>query len=192
MEYRKTNYVITIKTSGAKDIKGMYYRHCIGTTNPRTFSTLTIKTTNPKATIIIFSTGNITVMGCDTKWGVFYTLHQLRTLYPELIYTDIKITNVVAKFELPKRDITKVFHDNIQRCICNLDIFPSCSYHVPNTSVKANFFNSGKMILVGCTDDDMIKEIMEKDKNNLNKYFIIGLVVLVVIVISINIVMCII
>ncbi len=33
---------------------------------------------------------------------------------------------------------------------------------------------------------------MEKDKNNLNKYFIIGLVVLVVIVISINIVMCII
>ena len=38
----------------------------------------------------------------------------------------------------------------------------------------------------------MLRAQMEKDKNNLNKYFIIGLVVLVVIVISINIVMCII
>lgn len=140
----------------------MYFRHCIGTTNPRTFSTLTIKTTNPKATIIIFSTGNITVMGCNTKWGILYALYQLKELYPELVYTDIRITNVVAKFNLPNVDVGKFFTENVQNCICNLDIFPSCSYHIPNTSVKANFFNSGKMILVGCTTDDMIQEVMEK------------------------------
>lgn len=36
----------------------------------------------------------------------------------------------------------------------------------------------------------MLKAQMEKDNNILNKYFIIGLIVLVVIVISINIVIC--
>ena len=36
----------------------------------------------------------------------------------------------------------------------------------------------------------MLKTQMEKDNNILNKYFILGLVVLVIIVISVNIVMC--
>lgn len=38
--------------------------------------------------------------------------------------------------------------------------------------------------------NSMLKAQMEKDNNILNKYFIIGLTVLVVIVITVNIVMC--
>lgn len=163
MEYTKTNYVITVKTSGANDVKSMYFRHRVGVVKPN-YGQLTIKTVNPKATIIIFSTGNITIMGSHTLWGVKYALHKLQGLFPELVYTDIHVGNVVTTFNMTSKiDLLQFFKAHEQNSICNLDIFPSCSYHVQGTSVKANLFSSGNIILVGCTDDDMIVKMMETE-----------------------------
>jgi TATA-box binding protein (TBP) (component of TFIID and TFIIIB) len=162
MEYWKTNHVIIVKTHGMRDIRAAFDELEYGAHTPNSFSALTLKHRNPSATIIMFSTGNITIMGPKTMWGAMYVLYILKKRF-DLKIIHINVANVVVKFKQVGRsgmDINDLYNWNKKDCDCDEDLFPSCTYMVPGTTIKANFFNSGKVVVAGCSSSGVAERVM--------------------------------
>jgi TATA-box binding protein (TBP) (component of TFIID and TFIIIB) len=161
-EYHKTNHVIIIKTHGRRCIKSAFDLLGYGEHTPKSFSALTLKHKNPSATIIMFSTGNITIMGPKTMWGAIYVLQKLKRKF-DLKIIHIKLTNVVVKFSYKNgdMDIAKLYDWDKSNCECDMELFPSCTYMVPNSTVKANFFNSGKVVVTGCSTEAVVENVIK-------------------------------
>lgn len=162
VEYEKINHVIIVKTHGRRCIKSAYEKLGYGEHTPNKFSALTLKHKNPSATIILFSTGNITIMGPKTMWGALYVLQVLKEKF-DLKIIHIKLTNVVVKFmhKPSGSEFISDFYDwDKSNCECDMELFPSCTYMVPNMTIKANFFNSGKTVVTGCNTEEMVHLII--------------------------------
>ncbi len=161
IEYHKTNHVIIIKTHGRRCIQSAFEVLGYGEHTPKSFSALTLKHKNPSATIIMFSTGNITIMGPKTMWGAIYVLQKLKRKV-DLKIIHIKLTNVVVKFSYKngEMDIAKLYDWDKSNCECDMELFPSCTYMVPHSSVKANFFNSGKVVVTGCSTEAVVENVI--------------------------------
>lgn len=159
IEYIKTNHIITIKTHGMRNLKDTFDILGYGTYSPLTFSALTLKHKNPSATVVVFSTGNITIMGAPNFWGAMFILQHIREKL-NLKILNIKLTNVVVNLNI------KMFNDNVKinnlyewdqsKCVYDEELFPSCTYNVPNTNIKANFFTSGKIVVTGCNTEAVV------------------------------------
>lgn len=162
VEYEKINHVIIVKTHGRRCIKSAFEKLRYGEHTPNSFSALTLKHKNPSATIIMFSTGNITIMGPKTLWGAMYVLEVLKQKF-DLKVIHINVTNVVVKFTASKSsmNIKDLYNWNKRDCDCDVDLFPSCTYMVPNTKIKANFFNSGKVVLAGCNTEEKVHDVIK-------------------------------
>ena len=166
LSYEKTNHVIIIKTHGRRSIQKTFRLLGYGLHTPNKFSALTLKHVNPRATAIVFSTGNITIMGCDSWWAALYVLQVLKEkLALEII--DIKMTNVVFKFNrttgidhVEDTDVQELYKWDKSRCECDMDLFPACVYQVPSTRIKANFFDKGMVVVIGCSNDDKLRQVL--------------------------------
>lgn len=164
VEFFKTNHIITVKSHGMRNLKDTFNTLGYGTYSPVTFSALTLKHKNPSTTVIIFSTGNVTIMGAPSFWGAMYVLqHIKRKLSLELIM--VKLTNVVVKFCIKALkesvEINRLYEWGQKNCACNEELFPSCTYCVPDSNIKANFFSSGKVVVTGCSNHDTIIRVVE-------------------------------
>lgn len=155
LEYEKINHVIIVKTYGRHCIRSVYEKLGYGEHTPNKFSALTLKHKNPSATIILFSTGNITIMGPKSIWGAIYVLQVLKEkLNLKIIH--IKLTNLVVKFmhkPTGSKFISDFYNWDKSNCEYDMELFPSCTYMVPNLTIKANFFNSGKTVVTGCNNE---------------------------------------
>lgn len=163
VEYRKTNHVMIVKTQGKRCVKTAFDKLRYGEHTPNRFSALTLKHQNPSATIIMFSTGNITIMGPETEWGAMYVLSLLKDIF-DLEIIHINVANIVVNFTQPKRDtgmnINELYKWNKKDCDCDEELFPSCTYMVPGTTIKANFFNSGQVVVTGCNNDETVQKVI--------------------------------
>jgi transcription initiation factor TFIID TATA-box-binding protein len=162
VEYEKINHVIIVKTHGRRCITSAFEKLRYGEHTPNSFSALTLKHRNPSATIIMFSTGNITIMGPKTHWGAMYVLEVLKQKF-DLHIMHINVANIAVKFlqNASGMDIRELYSWNKRDCDCDLDLFPSCTYMVPNTTVKANFFNSGKVVVLGCNTEEKVEHVIK-------------------------------
>lgn len=164
IEFSKTNHIITIKTHGMRSLEDTFNKLGYGTYSPTTFSALTLKHKNPSATVIVFSTGNITIMGAPHFWGAMYVIQYIKRKL-DLDFINVKLTNVVVKFSIKKFkesiQINQLYEWDQSNCACNEELFPSCTYKVPGSNIKANFFTSGKIVVTGCNNDDKVHEVIE-------------------------------
>jgi TATA-box binding protein (TBP) (component of TFIID and TFIIIB) len=163
VEFFKTNHIITIKTHGMRSLKDTFNILGYGTYSPITFSALTLKHKNPSTTVIVFSTGNITIMGAPNFWGALYVIQYIKRKL-NMKFITVKLTNVVVKFSIKKfKDTVKInnlYEWDQSNCACNEELFPSCTYRVPDTNIKANFFTSGKIVVTGCNNHTTVLKII--------------------------------
>lgn len=164
VEFFITNHIITIKTHGMRSLVDTFNKLGYGTYSPITFSALTLKHKNPSTTVIVFSTGNITIMGAPNFWGAMYVIQYIKRKL-DLEFINVKLTNVVVKFSIKKFKetikINKLYEWDQSNCACNEELFPSCTYSVPNSNIKANFFTSGKIVVTGCNNNEKVKGVIE-------------------------------
>jgi transcription initiation factor TFIID TATA-box-binding protein len=174
LEYVKINHVMIVKTQGKQCVKNVFGKLKYGKHTPKSFSALTLKHKNPSATIIIFSTGNITIMGPKTQWGALYVMSLLKDIF-DLEIIHINIVNVVVKLSQPSKSefvkINDLYQWNKKDCDCDEDLFPSCTYMVPNTTIKANFFDSGKIVVTGCNNENTIDTVIKHLIFIINEYY---------------------
>lgn len=173
IEFTKTNHIITIKTHGMRSLKDTFQQLGYGTYSPVTFSALTLKHKNPSATVIIFSTGNITIMGAPNFWGAMYVIQYIKRKL-NLKFITVKLTNVVVKFSIKslkeRVEINRLYEWDQSNCACNEELFPSCTYRVPDTNIKANFFASGKVVVTGCNTHDKVISVVQHLINVVHRF----------------------
>lgn len=171
--YTQTNHVILAQTHGRRSLIDVFRELGYGKYRPKTYSALTQRFVNPKATAIIFSTGNITNMGCKSYFGALRVLLNLKRKL-QLEFMNIKLTNIVVNFSVKAfGDINLTKFYELNRGYANFDpsIFPCVTYGIPNTKIKANIFHSGKVVVTGCrnreTIESSIHHVLEKIKESM-------------------------
>lgn len=162
--YKQSNHVILAQTNGRRDLVEIHDTLGLGKYRPKTYSALTQKFSNPKATAIMFSTGNITSMGCSSYYGAMYVLLKLkRELGLEFI--NVKLSNIVVGFSikhLGEVDLTKFYTKNQRYSTYDVEVFPCLTFNIPETKIKANLFATGNVVLAGCRSHEQIKESIGK------------------------------
>ncbi len=162
--YKQSNHVILAQTYGRRDLVEIHDKLGMGKYRPKTYSALTQKFTNPKATSIIFSTGNITSMGCSSYYGAMYVLLKLKRELG-LKFINIKLSNIVVGFSikhLGNLDLKLFYEKNQHFCTFDVEVFPCLTFNIPNTKIKANLFATGNVVLAGCRSHDQIKDSINK------------------------------
>ena len=172
--YKQTNHVILAQCHGRQSLLDVFKQLGFGKYRPKTYSALTQRFINPKATMIIFSTGNITNMGCKTFFGAMRVLLNVKKKL-QLDIINIKLTNIVINFsfkDLGPIDLDKFYEENRGVCTYDPRIFPCLTYGIPDTKIKANIFDSGNVVITGCKNRECIQEavnlVMEKIKSCIN------------------------
>lgn len=160
--YKRINHVISIKTFGKKSLADIFNTLQTGVYDPKKFSAVTMKLEQPHVTVIIFSTGNVTVMGCTSYFGVLYALHYLKKKL-NLEFINIKLTNIVANINLTEIydkpiDVYKFFNHTRDCSTFNKEVFPCCSYKMPHKNTKANIFETGSVNIVGSKNKEDMEE----------------------------------
>ena len=160
--YKQTNHVFLAQTCSKKNLRDVQSTLGYGRFKPRTYSAVTQRFCNPKATIILFSTGNTTSMGSTTKFGALRILLMLKKKL-NLTYTHIKLTNVVTTIDISKHqkvDLDKIYNKNKMRASFDASIFPCVTLNIPNSNIKANVFASGKIVVTGCANRDVVEKTL--------------------------------
>ena len=121
VEYKLTNHVVSAKISERRSLTEIFKILGHGLYRPKKFSALTCKFQNPKATIIFFSTGNITIMGSESYYGALYVLNKVKQQLG-IKFVEIKLNNIVAKFLIndvfaKSLDIQTFFLKNSGKCV---------------------------------------------------------------------------
>lgn len=174
VEYTRTNHVISVKTIGRRNLEDTFHKLKFGNYCPKTFSALTLTHKNPNVTVICFSTGNLTLMGTTTFYGALYVLNSLKRKLNIKILS-IKLTNIVYKFNLKNFNesyysILDIYKQNKDKAACDLENFPSCTYSLGDSNVKANLFDSGKVVCAGTNSDDEIVDVTREIVSVVERY----------------------
>lgn len=174
VEYFTSNHIIVIKTHGRRCIRQTLRTLGFGKYTPTGFSALIAKFKYPNATAIIFSTGNITIMGPKTYWGAMYILDYLREKL-DIHIASIKLTNVVVRMKAaaiipPPIDLDDIFMWRRGNSVCDKELFPSCTYSVPGTNIKANIFATSNVVIAGCRDNESIYKTIKIVLSYLARY----------------------
>ncbi|GBG32369.1 TATA-box-binding protein [Hondaea fermentalgiana] len=168
--YSRTNHVISVRLRSRRALPEFASLLMAGKYSPKKFSAITLKVINPNATVILFSTGTATVMGCTSYYAALVALRFLREKL-DLEFVHIVLTNIVAKFSIFDRfevDVDKFRAANQDCCSYNPSVFPSCSFKLPDPTknIKVNLFSSGRIIVAGPkTREDLehtVRVVMER------------------------------
>lgn len=158
--YKQTNHVILAQCHGRQSLVDVHNTLGYGQYRPKTYSALTQRFVNPKATMIIFSTGNITNMGCKTFFGAMRVLLKVKQRL-KLDIINVKLTNIVINFsfkEYGEIDLELFYKTNRGFSTYDPGIFPCLTYGIPETKIKANIFHSGNVVISGCKNSECIKD----------------------------------
>lgn len=158
--YTQTNHVILAQTHGRRSLMDVHGTLGYGKYRPKTYSALTQRFVNPKATMILFSTGNVTSMGCKTFFGALRVMLDVKKKL-NMTIINVKLTNIVVNFSFKHMgtiDMDKFYKMNDGESTYDPTIFPCLTYGIPNTKIKANIFHSGNVVLTGCKNRDCIEE----------------------------------
>jgi len=158
--YRQVNHVILAQTHGRQHLLDVYKRLGYGKYQPKTYSALTQRFRNPKTTVIMFSTGNITNMGCASYYGALRVLLGLKKRLG-LDFINVKLTNIVVSLFVGSLGLDHFFESNRGYSTYDPGIFPCCTYNIPGTRIKANIFKSGNVVITGCRSHAQVESSIE-------------------------------
>jgi TATA-box binding protein (TBP) (component of TFIID and TFIIIB) len=149
--------------------------------NPQKFRALIIRSAKPKATILLFANGSVTVTGSESeivsKVASFWLAGLMTKLNYEVTVTGYKIVNMVATYDVSEMatknketrlNLVKLRELNLIGALYEPEIFPaySCSFN----GVKLIVFNSGKINFTGGKSMFQIMEAFESFISVLFKY----------------------
>ena len=137
--------------------------------NPESFPAATLKFENPKASILIFSTGSMVCAGAKSFEEVKHAFHRIKQKLRENGYKDIfdgetEISNMVAsasigeKINLDKIALTAV------NCEYAPEQFPALVYRPDKMNTVILIFNSGKMVVTGAKTMKQLRMSVETAK----------------------------
>jgi len=140
-----------------------------------TFRVVAIRTKIQCYTFLVYRTGKVVCVGAKTIKDAQNSHKHLLRLFRKAgikatLKTEAKIQNIVATTTLKKhidleRFITQIQEENHFSVIYEPEQFPAAILRVPinqNTRATILLFNNGKLVCVGLTTAERIREVIEK------------------------------
>ena len=158
--FRISNIVLTAKLASHVYIKNAIQKIGFGKYDPKSFSALLLKFTNPKASVSIFSSGTIIVMGVSCIHAGFYVVKKISEML-EIKLLSCCVSNVMAHYTYEKNvNLNEFFEKNRDDCVIDYRVFPNCVYKIKEIGSTASIHESGKINVYGCkTIEDIEKSI---------------------------------
>jgi len=133
--------------------------------NERRFNGLVYKLKNPKASFVIFKSGNVIATGIKTEKDLdeavrcLYKNLRKTGLFVDLIFPQVKITNLTAshnanaKFNLPQ------FYKRYQKfCVFEPELFPALKFQFKSPKLSVLIFHTGSLIFTGTSNNFVIQK----------------------------------
>ena len=156
--YHITNYVTVTDTCCKHNLTKIVQDFKAGSFRPDEYSALTVKSVHPNCTMIMFASGNLTIMGATSKFNSLNRILDLKEKY-NILCKNIRVTNIVCTSQLVdyEIDLMKIYKKWPQYCVYDPNLFPGCTVNIPDTCMKVNLFSSGKVVLSGGTNNETIQ-----------------------------------
>jgi transcription initiation factor TFIID TATA-box-binding protein len=131
--------------------------------NPRRFSAVILRVTDPKATALVFACGKLNIVGCRNEDDAFKAAKKFGRILKKLNYPvhlrEYKVVNIVATIacDFPVRLealASAPGHKSLAKY--NPEVFAGVIYRIPDPRVTLLIFASGKIVMTGAKDRDML------------------------------------
>ena len=126
--------------------------------NPRRFSAVVMRKTNPRTTSLIFPKGKIVVTGAKTvaecKIASKKVAKIIKMLGYEVRYSNFNVQNIVATAKMGfDIYLGRLEMEQPELCKYEPEVFPGLIYRLPDLNMKALVFRSGSVVFVGAKDE---------------------------------------
>ena len=138
--------------------------------NPKKFNGLIVKITNPKSTILVFSTGKIVCTGTKTLEDNDTVITKLIDKFSDAGYTctksDVSIENIVGSGTISSHiDLQMFARTYWQNVIYTPELFPGLKFsNFEKHKGTAIVFNNGKIIVTGFKTEPELQRFYKKTK----------------------------
>jgi transcription initiation factor TFIID TATA-box-binding protein len=136
--------------------------------NPEKMPGLLYRTSAPEATVMLFASGKVVVMGTTTDEGMRRAFKKCVTTFRNLgmsldDVSELEMQNIVASAEFGERvNLTAAAVGlGLEQVEYEPEQFPGLMYHLAAPEVVVLLFGSGKAVVVGATECESIETAVE-------------------------------
>ncbi|MHA1370496.1 MAG: TATA-box-binding protein [Promethearchaeota archaeon] len=147
--------------------------------NPERFPGLVMRVENPKATILIFSTGKMVVTGLRQASEAKTVVHNVITKMKKAKVNiksepEITIQNIVASGDLHTSIDLNDAAITMENAMYEPEVFPGLIYRMQEPKTVFLIFSTGRIVCTGGKTKEIVGEAIEKLVEQVKKYNIAG------------------
>lgn len=166
-DYKINNIVLTVSYDDvhldlekiASNLEGARY-------DPGVFAGVIYRSFEPKATFLIFTSGEVNCVGAKTVVEAKQATEELTDKLQNLGYDvggpELEVQNMVASVDFHRRfDLEKIAR-NFRNIQYEPEVFPGLVFRMEGTDTTVLLFVQGKGALVGAKDEENIEETIDR------------------------------
>lgn len=135
--------------------------------NPSRFPGLIFRSVEPRATVLLFSTGKMVITGLRTGADAVMVVSAVRSMLERLKIKvtgdpEVRVQNIVSSGSLGvsiNLDEASMTLDNV---VYEPEVFPGMIYRMIEPKVVILLFSTGKFVVTGAKNEEIIKEAVTK------------------------------
>lgn len=161
--YKIENVVASVEVTAKIDLNLLARKQKDAAYNPEQFPGLMLRIKNPKATILVFSTGKMVITGLrgetEAEAAAEKALSKIRRAGITVAgKPKITIRNVVASGDLHSRvdlDMTQI---TLERSLYEPEVFPGLIYRMKTPKAVFLLFSTGRIVCAGSNKESITKK----------------------------------
>lgn len=170
--FAKFTFKTTFDLLKLKFIFGDYCKY-----DPRKFTGLILKFHDPKATFLIFHTGNVVGTGIKTEKNLdaavrlLYKTLKETGLFVDLIFPIVQITNFTASCNIGSNlNLETLYNKYKSVCTYEKELFPGLKMQLTCPKMTIIIFHKGKLIFTGTANSFIIRKVYLKVLSMISEY----------------------
>lgn len=168
LDYKIENVVATVVAEITEkiDLNQIARKYADVEYNPERFPGLVMRVLNPKATILIFSTGKMVITGMRKATEAPSVLEKVvKNLKKAGIKVDnpeITIQNIVASGDLHMNIDLNLAAVIMEQAMYEPEVFPGLIYRMQDPKTVFLIFSTGRIVCTGAKNKDIVREAVKK------------------------------
>ncbi|MHA1380009.1 MAG: TATA-box-binding protein [Candidatus Helarchaeota archaeon] len=172
--YKVVNIVASVNLKDKIDLYRIARKYKDISWNPERFPGLIMRISKPKSCILVFHTGKMVVTGLSKENAVQDVVNdvikKIRGAGVEIKSEPIiKIQNVVASGDIGSDINLDLVSILLKRSIYEPEVFPGLIYRMNEPKAAFLIFSSGKIVVAGAKNEEIIKEGIKKLRTQLKE-----------------------
>ena len=161
--YKIENVVASVEVTAKIDLNLLARKQNDAEYNPEQFPGLMLRIKNPKATILVFSSGKMVITGLrretEAEAAVEKVISKIRRAGIKVTgKAKITIQNIVASGDLHSRIDLDMAQMTLERCLYEPEVFPGLIYRMKTPKAVFLIFSSGRIVCAGTNKESITKK----------------------------------